>query len=557
MEFDTIQEARRVYNEYAMKLGFNIRVASSRNSNVTKELIRKEWECSHARKPALDGEDDGEENTSASTSTNDTATLVGSKKRAATAVLTTATRKRNTIKKLNCKAHMAVGLRNARWRVIVMQPDHTHPMVKAIGVRKHLRSHRSISWADYELLKTLHHRNISTPQIMGVLADFHEGLGNLTFSSKDVSNMRTHLRGGLTEEEDFAKEFDYYVNRTETPEEFEMLWARIEDKYHLQENEFFQSMSGTRRMWAPAYFRKYFFPFTGTTGRSESMNSLFKKVVHPQDSMLQFITQYDYIMDTRAERENKERCKGEISDPPLWGRYAFEKQAAAFYTGEVFGKFQELLRDSTRYKVEAVESDDQGWSIQIVHPNSTRVPMVTIDKDATSYTCSCNMFDRDGLLCPHILKGFTNRDVEKILEKKMMSLAAEACLGPEKYIVASTGIDTLVQAVRTARGSQEMQQDEASNIATGQQSKTLAVMVKNPTRTKSKGRPKEKVERFKSIVAQAKEKAMKKKAKGKKTAQKIPPCSYCFEDGHSVQTCAYMAKAEALAKDLKETELKL
>ncbi|XP_004987128.1 protein FAR1-RELATED SEQUENCE 5 [Setaria italica] len=583
---------------------------------------------------------------------------------------------------------------------------------------------------------------------MGVLADFHGGLGNLTFSSKDVSNMRTHLRGGLTyrdmdatleyfqklqaespsfyyatmiddnnvvrglfwvdgrtrelyksfgdciffdttyctnrydmplnnhlhnillgcamlpdettetfvwvlerlkgemggrepnnimtdqdkamkaaivivfpnathrcckwhvlrkandklawlisEEEDFAKEFDYCVNRTETPEEFEMLWASIEDKYHLQENEFFQSMSGTRRMWAPAYFRKYFFPFTGTTGRLESMNSLFKKVVHPQDSMLQFITQYDYIMDTRAERENKERCKGEISDPPLWGRYSFEKQATAFYTGEVFGKFQELLRDSTRYKVGAVESDDQGWSIQIVHPNSTRVCMVTIDKDATSYTCSCNMFDRDGLLCPHILKVFTNRDVEKIPKKyllrrwskevtimiperlsgtepafgvpttnklrynalcrKMTSLAAEACLGPEKYIVASTGIDTLVQAVRTARVSQEMQQDEASNVATGQQSKTPAVMVKNPTRTKSKGRPKEKVERFKSVVAQAKEKAMKKKAKGKKTAQKIPPCSYCFEDGHSVQTCAYMTKAEALAKDLKETELKL
>ncbi|RCV38870.1 hypothetical protein SETIT_8G177200v2 [Setaria italica] len=78
---------------------------------------------------------------------------------------------------------MAVGLRNGRWRVIVMQSDHTHPMVKAIGVRKHLRSHRSISWADYELLKTLHHRNISTTQIWG---------------SKDVSNMRTHLRGGLT-----------------------------------------------------------------------------------------------------------------------------------------------------------------------------------------------------------------------------------------------------------------------------------------------------------------------------------------------------------------------
>jgi hypothetical protein len=72
-------------------------------------------------------------------------------------------------------------------------------------------------------------------------------------------------------------------------------------------------------MWAPAYFRRNFFPFTGTTGRSESMNSLFKKVIHPQDSVLKFVTQYDYIMDTRAERENKERCKGAISDPHYGG----------------------------------------------------------------------------------------------------------------------------------------------------------------------------------------------------------------------------------------------
>uniref|UniRef100_K3ZL59 Protein FAR1-RELATED SEQUENCE n=1 Tax=Setaria italica TaxID=4555 RepID=K3ZL59_SETIT len=720
MEFDTIQEARSVYNDYALKMGFNIRVASSRNSNVTKGLIRKEWECSHARKPPQEGADDGEEETtSASTLTNDTATLGDSKKRAAITVLTTATRKRNTIKKLDYKAHMAVGLRNGKWRVIVMQPDHTPPMVKAIGVRKHLRSHRSISLADYELLKTLHHRNISTTQIMGVLADFHGGLGNLTFSSKDVSNMRTHLRGGLnfrdmdatleyfqkqqaespcfyyapmidannvvrgllwvddrtrelyktfgdciffdttyctnrydmpfapivginnhlqsillgcallpdettetfvwvlerlkeamggheptnimtdqdkamkaaiaivffnathrcckwhvlskandklswliSEEQDFAKEFDYYVNRTETPEEFKMLWAMIEDKYHLQENEFFQSMSTTRRMWALAYFRRYFFPFTSTTGRSESMNSLFKKVVHPQDSVLQFVTQYDYIMDTMTERENKEHCKGEISDPPLWGRYAFEKQAAAFYTSEAFGKFQELLCDSTRFKVGAMASDDQGWPIEIVHPNSTRVCTVTVDKDATLYTCSCNMFDRDGLLCPHILKVFTNRDVEKIPEKyllrrwsnkvtiriperllgaesafgvpttnklrynalcrKMTSLAAEACSSPKKYTVASARIDQLVEAA-----------SKASNVATGQQSQTPAVMVKNPPRTNRKGRPKEKVERLKSIVVQAKEKAMKKKRKGKKP-QKIPPCLYCIEDDHSV-----------------------
>uniref|UniRef100_K4A226 SWIM-type domain-containing protein n=1 Tax=Setaria italica TaxID=4555 RepID=K4A226_SETIT len=581
MEFDTIQEARRVYNEYAMKLGFNIRVASSRNSNVTKELIRKEWECSHARKPALDGEDNGEENTLVSRSTNDTATLIMGVLADFHGGLGNLTFSSKDVS--NMRTHLRGGVTyrdmDATLEYFQKQQAESSSLYYATMIDDN-NVVRGLFWVDgrtRELYKRFgdciffdttyctNRYDMPFVPIVGINNHLHSILLGCAMLSDETTEtfvwVLERLKGAMggyfawliSEEEDFAKEFDYCVNRTKTPEEFEMLWASIEDKYHLQENEFFQSMFGTRRMWASAYFRKYFFPFTGTIGRSESINSLFKKVVHSQDSMLQFITQYDYIMDTRAERENKECCKGEILDAPLWGRYAFEKQAAAFYTGEVF--------------------------------------------DATSYTCSCNMFDRDGLLCPHILKVFTNRDVKKISEKyllrrwskevtimiperlsgtesafgvpttnklryntlcrKMTSLAVEACLGHEQYIVASAGIDTLVQAVRTARGSQEMQQNEASNVATSQQSKTPAVMVKNPTRTKGKGRPKEKVERFKSIVAQAKEKAMKKKAKGKKTAQKIPPCSYCFEDDHSVQTCAYMAKTEALAKDLKETELKL
>jgi hypothetical protein len=51
MEFGSVAEARRVYNAYAIKMGFSFRVASSRNSTVTKELIRKEFECTHARRP--------------------------------------------------------------------------------------------------------------------------------------------------------------------------------------------------------------------------------------------------------------------------------------------------------------------------------------------------------------------------------------------------------------------------------------------------------------------------------------------------------------------------
>jgi transposase-like protein len=97
----------------------------------------------------------------------------------------------------------------------------------------------------------------------------------------------------INSSEEFANKFDYCINHTETPEEFELMWHSLEESYNLRNNEAFQNMSVARTMWAPTYFRKSFFPFTSTTGRSESMNSLFKKLVHPQDSVLQFVTQYE------------------------------------------------------------------------------------------------------------------------------------------------------------------------------------------------------------------------------------------------------------------------
>lgn len=126
----------------------------------------------------------------------------------------------------------------------------------------------------------------------------------------------------------------------------------MEDKYKLHKNDAFQNVSIARDIWAPTYFRHYLFPFTSTLGRSESVNSLFKKMVHLQDFVLCFVKQYEYIVDTRAKKENQEGYKGEILDRPLWREdmHAFEKQVASFYTRSVFFMFQELLHDSTSCK---------------------------------------------------------------------------------------------------------------------------------------------------------------------------------------------------------------
>jgi len=66
MEFDILHEARTVYNAYAFKMRFSIRIGSSRNSRVTNQLIRKDFECSHARITPSEKEDSASSNASPS-----------------------------------------------------------------------------------------------------------------------------------------------------------------------------------------------------------------------------------------------------------------------------------------------------------------------------------------------------------------------------------------------------------------------------------------------------------------------------------------------------------
>ena len=45
---------------------------------------------------------------------------------------------------------------------------------------------------------------------------------------------------------------------------------------------------------------------------------------------------------------------------------------------------------------------------------------VATKQGSITYTCSCNMVDQDGLLCPHILKVFTTLDVQHIPQKYLL-----------------------------------------------------------------------------------------------------------------------------------------
>jgi hypothetical protein len=177
--------------------------------------------------------------------------------------------------------------------------------------------------------------------------------------------------------------------------------------------------------------------------------------------------------------------------------------------------------------------------------------------------------------------------------RKLNSLAADSCIADDTYAIVLDMVDEakkVVAAMHRARiaGQQGQgeehgdatdprssnvhheQQQHGSNLNQQQQEQPVAhetpsnSNLRNPTRVKPKGRPKEKEQRRKPLVELRDEanKKRKKKAEEPKVMKEPKPkrqyrkkkCPFCNEEGHTLKECEYMVLAKQF-KDAKDSEL--
>ncbi|KAK1695366.1 hypothetical protein QYE76_012063 [Lolium multiflorum] len=177
--------------------------------------------------------------------------------------------------------------------------------------------------------------------------------------------------------------------------------------------------------------------------------------------------------------------------------------------------------------------------------------------------------------------------------RKLNSLAADSCIADDTYAIVLDMVDEakkVVAAMHRARvaGQQGQgeeqgdatdprssnvhheQQQHGSNLNQQQQEQPVAhetpsiSNLRNPTRLKPKGRPKEKEQRRKPLVElrdeankkrkkRAEEPKVMKEPKPKRQARK-KKCPFCSEEGHNLKECEYMVLAKQF-KDAKDAEL--
>ncbi|RLN08484.1 hypothetical protein C2845_PM11G16180 [Panicum miliaceum] len=103
--------------------------------------------------------------------------------------------------------------------------------------------------------------------------------------------------------------------------------------------------------------------------------------------------------------------------------YNIERQASELYNRNIFKKFQYQLQLTERLKYKETEKGKcyEVWAKtnQIYKPHRIRTYIVLADvtEGREQFSCICGKFNKDGILCSHILKIIVEEDINVIPEK--------------------------------------------------------------------------------------------------------------------------------------------
>ncbi|XXG57392.1 hypothetical protein AAC387_Pa03g4557 [Persea americana] len=217
--------------------------------------------------------------------------------------------------------------------------------------------------------------------------------------------------------------------RLDTIAQFEERWRQLLNDYGLGENIWLRSLYDIRERWIPAYTRNTFSAGMLTSQQTENPYSFFDGFVNKETTLQEFIKSFDKATDHRYKEECEADFQTLYSNPVLKiylpmeaqapetftsvgnsvlkMQLPLEIQAAEAYTKVVFKDFQEELVRSLCYAAEEVEG---GWELKTYRVREywqdTQQHSVTFNVSETRATCTCLMFESEGILCRHALKIF-------------------------------------------------------------------------------------------------------------------------------------------------------
>ncbi|KAJ9565451.1 hypothetical protein OSB04_001417 [Centaurea solstitialis] len=242
-----------------------------------------------------------------------------------------------------------------------------------------------------------------------------------------MKKIKSKVSTYLVKETNFVADIKKLVwNVRLEPEEFEVKWKELIDRYNLGGKKWFKKMFQIRRSWIPAYFKDT--PMSGlmrTTSRSESINAFFNVFAAFWDDLVSFLRSFDIAIESQRNSHCIEEVKTKSTVPRMCSPSKLEIHASTVYTRKIFFEVQkELIKAVWFCGWDGISKVDGKHIYVVTHKNKSSevVAKYTVVQDKSEMTvdCSCNLFVRMGILCRHALKVLLNDDLDCIPDKYIL-----------------------------------------------------------------------------------------------------------------------------------------
>ncbi|KAM0840818.1 hypothetical protein ACQ4PT_059395 [Festuca glaucescens] len=227
--------------------------------------------------------------------------------------------------------------------------------------------------------------NIITDQDGAMRAGIEKMFPNTTHR-----NCRWHIVDKATEEispfvakiPGLREEMNHCINFSLTPQEFETRWNLMIQTFN-------------------------------TTQRSEGFNAVLKKYISPANSVLEFVLQYADIQAKIMKAEKKEEADSSLLTAKSWCWHPIEQQMEKLYTKNIHTRFQYEMSYTMSYNIRQVaENTYEVYCITHFVPNyHNSTYQVYANPPNANHKCTCCKFERDGIVCCHILKAMVQLGV--------------------------------------------------------------------------------------------------------------------------------------------------
>ncbi|KAM0854471.1 hypothetical protein ACQ4PT_050414 [Festuca glaucescens] len=150
-----------------------------------------------------------------------------------------------------------------------------------------------------------------------------------------------------------------------------------------------------------------------TTQRSEGFNAVLKKYISPANSVLEFVLQYADIQAKIMKAEKKEEADSSLLTAKSWCWHPIEQQMEKLYMKNIHTRFQYEMSYTMSYNIRQVaENTYEVYCITHFVPNyHNSTYHVYADLPNANYKCTSCKFERDGIVCYHILKAMVQLGV--------------------------------------------------------------------------------------------------------------------------------------------------